>query len=61
MYSLYIFHPELLTLDFTVVTSLTHPRKTLLVVLQIGKAKDLSAPLCILTQSLIRVVFAQML
>jgi hypothetical protein len=27
------------------LTSLTHPRKSLLVVLQIGKAKDLSAPL----------------
>jgi hypothetical protein len=33
--------PELHTL----LTSLTHPRKILLVVLQIGKAKDLSAPL----------------
>jgi hypothetical protein len=31
--------------DFVVVTSLTHPRNILLVVLQIGKAKDLSAPL----------------
>jgi hypothetical protein len=31
--------------DFVVLTSLTHPRKILLVVLQIGKAKDLSAPL----------------
>jgi hypothetical protein len=29
--------------DFVVLTSLTHPRKILLVVLQIGKAKDLSA------------------
>jgi hypothetical protein len=40
------------TYDFVVLTSLTHPRKILLVVLQmgnleIGKAKDLSAPLCI--------------
>jgi hypothetical protein len=38
------------TYDFVVPTSLTHPRKILLVVLQIGKwetgkAKDLSAPL----------------
>jgi hypothetical protein len=31
--------------DFVVLTSLTHPRKILLVVLQIGKAKDLSGPL----------------
>jgi hypothetical protein len=31
--------------SFVVLTSLTHPRKILLVVLQIGKAKDLSAPL----------------
>jgi hypothetical protein len=41
MYLLYIFPPELHTL----MTSLTHPRKLLSVVLQIGKAKDLSAPL----------------
>jgi hypothetical protein len=39
-----------LTYDFVVLTSLTCPRKILLVVLQIGKleigkAKDLSAPL----------------
>jgi hypothetical protein len=33
------------TYDFVVLGSLTHPRKILLVVLQIGKAKDLSAPL----------------
>jgi hypothetical protein len=33
------------THDFVVLTSLTHPRKILLVVLRIGKAKDLSAPL----------------
>jgi hypothetical protein len=33
------------TYDFVVLTSLTHPRKILLVVLQIGKVKDLSAPL----------------
>jgi hypothetical protein len=33
------------TYDLVVLTSLTHPRKILLVVLQIGKAKDLSAPL----------------
>jgi hypothetical protein len=33
------------TYDFVVLTSLTHPRKIILVVLQIGKAKDLSAPL----------------
>jgi hypothetical protein len=48
----YIFLPQLHThYDFVVPTSLTHPRKILLVVLQIGKAKDLSAPLC--TQSII--------
>jgi hypothetical protein len=53
MYSLYIFPPELHTYfyDFVVISSLTHPRKILFVVLQIGKqeieeAKDLSAPLC---------------
>jgi hypothetical protein len=52
MYLLYIFPPELHTLmnDFVVLTSLTHPRKILLVALQIekkelGKAKELSAPL----------------
>jgi hypothetical protein len=33
------------TYDFIVLTSLTHPRNILLVVLQIRKAKDLSAPL----------------
>jgi hypothetical protein len=33
------------TYDFVVQTSLTHPRKIILVVLQIGKAKDLSTPL----------------
>jgi hypothetical protein len=33
------------TYDFVVVTSLTHPRIILLIVLQIGKAKDLSPPL----------------
>jgi hypothetical protein len=33
------------TYDFVVLTSLTHPRKIILLVLQIGKAKDLSAPL----------------
>jgi hypothetical protein len=32
-----------LSYDFVVLTSLTHPRKILLVVLQIGEAKDLSA------------------
>jgi hypothetical protein len=32
------------TYDFVVLTSLTHPRKILLLVLQIGKTKDLSAP-----------------
>jgi hypothetical protein len=31
--------------DFVVLTSLSHPRKILLVVLQVGKSKDLSAPL----------------
>jgi hypothetical protein len=33
------------TYDFVVLTCLTHPRKILLVVLQIGKAEDLSAAL----------------
>jgi hypothetical protein len=33
------------TYDFVVITSLTYPKKILLVVLQIGKVKDLSAPL----------------
>jgi hypothetical protein len=33
------------TYDFVVLTSLTYPRKIILVMLQIGKAKDLSAPL----------------
>jgi hypothetical protein len=33
------------TYDFVVITSLTHPRKIILVVKKIGKAKDLSAPL----------------
>jgi hypothetical protein len=33
------------TYDFVVLIYWTHPRKILLVVLQIGKAKDLSAPL----------------
>jgi hypothetical protein len=33
------------TYGFVVLTSLTHPSKILLVVLQIGKTKDLSAPL----------------
>jgi hypothetical protein len=33
------------TYEFVVLTSLTHPRKILLDVLQIGKAKDLSGPL----------------
>jgi hypothetical protein len=36
------------TYDFVVLTCLTYPRKILLVVLQIGKAEDLSAALCIL-------------
>jgi hypothetical protein len=49
MYSLYIFPLTSHTYDFVVLTSLTHPRKVLLVVLkigkyEIGKAKDLSAP-----------------
>jgi hypothetical protein len=44
MYLLYIFPPEAVhTYDFVVLTSLTHPRKIRLVVLQIGKAKDISA------------------
>jgi hypothetical protein len=51
MYLLYTFPPELHTLMTS--TSLTHPRKTLFVALQIGKqetgkAKGLSAPLRIL-------------
>jgi hypothetical protein len=33
------------TYDFVILTSLTHPRKILLAVLKIGKAKNLSAPL----------------
>jgi hypothetical protein len=33
------------TYDFFILTSLTHPRKILLIVLELGKAKDLSAPL----------------
>jgi hypothetical protein len=33
------------TYDFVILTSLTHSRKILFVVLQIGKAEDLSAPL----------------
>jgi hypothetical protein len=37
MYLLYIFPPELHSYDFVVLTSLTHPRKILFVVLQIGK------------------------
>jgi hypothetical protein len=47
MYLLYIFPLELHTLiyDFVVLTSLTHTRKILFVVLQIGEAKDLSASL----------------
>jgi hypothetical protein len=32
------------TEDFVVLTALTHPRKILFVAVQIGKAKDLSAP-----------------
>jgi hypothetical protein len=36
------------TYDFVVLTSLTHPRKIILVVLQIGKARELSAPLLII-------------
>jgi hypothetical protein len=49
IYLLYIFplsSTHLWLYDFIVQTSLTQPRKILLVVLQIGKAKDLSAPLC---------------
>jgi hypothetical protein len=40
MYLLYIFPPELHThtYDFVVRTSLTYPRKILLIFLQIGKA-----------------------
>jgi hypothetical protein len=46
VYLLYIFPGAPHTYDFVALTSLTHPRKILLVVLlQIGKAKDLSAPL----------------
>jgi hypothetical protein len=39
------------TYDFVVLTSSTHPRKILLVVLQIGRAKYLSAPLRIHSSS----------
>jgi hypothetical protein len=43
---MYLYSPRAPhTYDFVVLTSLTHPRKILLVVLEIGKAKDLSAPL----------------
>jgi hypothetical protein len=38
------------THDFVVLTSLTHPRKILFIVLQIGKAKDLSVLLHIQTE-----------
>jgi hypothetical protein len=51
MYLLYITPPPLPqalhTYDFVLLTFLTNRRKILLVVLQIGKAKHLSAPLCI--------------
>jgi hypothetical protein len=43
MYLLYIFSRAPHTNDFVILTSLTHPRKILLVVLEIGKAKYLSA------------------
>jgi hypothetical protein len=46
MYLLYIFPlSSTHTYEFVVLTSLTHPRKIILVVLQIEKTKDLSAPL----------------
>jgi hypothetical protein len=46
MYLLYIFPAEFHTfMTLLLLTFLTHSRKILLVVLQIGKAKDLSAPL----------------
>jgi hypothetical protein len=45
MFLLCIFPSELHTLDFVVLNYLTHSRKILLVVLHIGKAKDLSVPL----------------
>jgi hypothetical protein len=67
MYLLCIFPPELETLyDFAVLTSLTHPRKILLVVLQIGKyeigqAKDLSAPLRISSLFTFRWLFVSVL
>jgi hypothetical protein len=55
MYLLYIFPPWAPhTYDFVVLTSLTHPRKILLVVLQIRKAKDLSARLR--TYSVVKVI-----
>jgi hypothetical protein len=44
MYLLYIFPRAPHTYNFVVLTSLTHPRKIILVVLQIQKAKDLSTP-----------------
>jgi hypothetical protein len=45
IYSTYPPPLKLYTFDFDVLTSLTHPRKILLVVLQIGNATDFSAPL----------------
>jgi hypothetical protein len=47
MYLLYKFPPE-----FQLLTSLTHPRKILMVMLQIGKAKDILAPLRICIRDL---------
>jgi hypothetical protein len=44
MYLLYIFPLSTHTYDFVVLTFLTHPRKILLVVQQIGQAKDLPGP-----------------
>jgi hypothetical protein len=45
------------TYDFVVLTSLTHRRKILLVVLQIGKAKDLSAGLPVEIPSIVTLLY----
>jgi hypothetical protein len=52
MYSLYIFPLSSTTYDFVVLTSLIHPGKILVAVLQTGIAKDLSAPLRICLSAL---------
>jgi hypothetical protein len=50
VFTLYISPRAPHTYDFVVLTSLTHPRNILMVVLQIRKAKDLSASLRTLTR-----------